>query len=126
MLFEQFRHEKGGCLSYVIGCTRVGVCVVVDPQIDIDRYVNYANLHRMGIAHIFETHAQADHLSGAKILSEVTGAPVHFHESAESKLPIVRVRDGQEICIGNIHLNILHTPGHTPESMSILVSDTER
>ena len=78
------------------------------------------------ITHIFETHAQADHLSGAKELAMKTGASVHYHESAQAKFPVTRVRDGDAIMVGNIQLKILHTPGHTADSVSILVSDTTR
>jgi len=126
MIFQQFRHEEGGCLSYLIGCTQKQVCAVVDPQIQIDTYLNYASAHNMTITHIFESHAQADHLSGAKSLSEKTGAPVHFHESAETAYPISRVNDGDEIRVGNVMFRVLHTPGHTSDSISLLVTDTTR
>ncbi|HEV8538807.1 MAG TPA: MBL fold metallo-hydrolase [Bacteroidota bacterium] len=126
MVFQQFRHEQGGCLSYIVGCTRRQVCAVIDPQLDIEQYLDYARHHGMKITDVFETHAQADHLSGAKKLSLATGAPVHFHESVEAGFPVAKVTDGQEISIGNITLKVLHTPGHTPDSVSILVSDTTR
>ena len=126
MIFQQFRHEEGGCLSYLIGCTQREVCAVIDPQFDIEQYLKYAHNHDMKITHIFETHAQADHISGAKKLVDVTGAQVHYHESAEAGFPVVRVKDGQEIIVGNIILKVLHTPGHTSDSVSILVTDTTR
>src|ERR1700741_3028843 len=108
MIFQQFRHEQGGCLSYLIGCTQRQVCAIIDPQIDIEQYVRYANTHSMKITHIFETHAQADHLSGAKKLAEVTAAPVYYHESITAGFPITRVKDGQQFTIGNIVLKALH------------------
>ncbi len=126
MIFQQFRHEEGGCLSYLVGCTRAGVCAVVDPQYDVSPYVRYAERHTMRITHIFETHAQADHISGAKKLSDATGAPVHYHESAETAFPVTKVKDGDVIALGNIRLRILHTPGHTSDSVSIAVTDTAR
>lgn len=126
MIFEQFRHEQGGCLSYIIGCTQHQTCLVVDAQYDTDLYVKFAGSHELKITHIFETHSQADHLSGAKKLSEATGAPIHYHESVRACFPIVRVTDGQELTVGNIRLKILHTPGHTPDSITILVSDITR
>jgi hydroxyacylglutathione hydrolase len=126
MIFKQFQHEEGACLSYLLGCTQKQVCAVVDPQLQIELYTNYASSHNMKITHIFETHAQADHLSGAKILAERTGARVHYHEAAQASYPVVKVRDGDEISVGNIFLKILHTPGHTTDSVSILVSDTTR
>jgi glyoxylase-like metal-dependent hydrolase (beta-lactamase superfamily II)/rhodanese-related sulfurtransferase len=126
MIFQQFRHEQGGCLSYLIGCTQKEVCAVIDPQFDIEPYLRYATDHELRITHIFETHAQADHLSGAKELAEATGAPIHYHESAEARFPIVRLKDGDTVMVGNIRLKILHTPGHTADSVSIVVSDTTR
>jgi len=126
MIFKQFQHEEGACLSYLIGCTSKKVGAVIDPQLDIEPYLQYAKAKEIRISHIFETHAQADHLSGAKKLSEVTGAPVHYHESVKARFPVIRVRDGDELSVGNIELKILHTPGHTPDSISILVTDTTR
>jgi glyoxylase-like metal-dependent hydrolase (beta-lactamase superfamily II)/rhodanese-related sulfurtransferase len=126
MIFQQFRHEEGGCLSYLIGCTQRQVCAVIDSHLDIEPYVQYARSHAMKITHIFETHAQADHLSGAKKLSDLTGAPVYFYESAQAGFPIKKLKDGEEIIIGNIVFKVLHTPGHTADSVSLLVSDTTR
>ncbi len=80
----------------------------------------------MGITHIFETHVQADHLSGARRLAAVTGAPVFFHESAAIQFPHRDVADGDEHEMGNVRMRIRHTPGHTPDSVSILVTDRTR
>ena len=80
----------------------------------------------MRITHIFETHVQADHLSGARRLSEATGAPVMFHASAPVEFSHLDVEDGQRLELGNVTLSILHTPGHTPDSVSILVTDKTR
>jgi hydroxyacylglutathione hydrolase len=126
MIFQQFRHEEGGCLSYLIGCTQRQVCTIIDSHLPIDLYTQYAASHNMAITHIFETHSQADHLSGAKVLSEATGAPVHFHESVKAAFQVRGVKDGDEILVGNILIKVLHTPGHTPDSISLLVSDTTR
>src|SRR5215831_13400241 len=104
MIFQQFRHEEGGCLSYLIGCTQRKVCAVVDPQLSIDPYMRYAADRGMQITHIFETHAQADHLSGAKKLSQATGAPVHYHESVKAAFPVAKLRDGEEVAVGNVLL----------------------
>ncbi len=80
----------------------------------------------MRITHIFETHVQADHLSGARRLAAATGAPVLYHESADVRFPHVDVHDGEEHELGNVRLTIFHTPGHTPDSVSILVTDRTR
>jgi len=126
MVFKQFQHEEGACLSYILGCTTKHVCAVVEPQLDIEQYLEYAKAKGMEITHVFETHAQADHLSGAKRLAEATHAPVYYHESANAAFPVRKVRDGETIDIGNIQLRILYTPGHTPDSISIVVTDMTR
>ena len=126
MIFQQFRHEEGACLSYIIGCTQKHVCAVFEPQLAIDQYVKYADTYGMKITHIFESHAQADHLSGARLLSEKTHARVYYHEAAQAAFPIIKAKDGDRIEVGNIVLTILHTPGHTADSMSMLVCDTTR
>jgi len=89
---------------------------VVDPQLDIEPYLEAAAQKSMKITHIYETHVQADHVSGARRLSDATGAPV----------PHVNVEDGERHDLGNVVLSILHTPGHTPDSVSILVTDKTR
>ena len=99
---------------------------MVDPQLDIEPYLEAAAQKSMRVTHIFETHVQADHLSGARRLAEATGAPVIFHRSAPVEFPHVDVEDGQRIDLGNVSLSILHTPGHTPDSVSILVTDKTR
>ena len=78
------------------------------------------------ITHIFETHVQADHLSGARRLAEATGAPVLFHRSAPVVFPHVGIAEGEEQVLGNVRVAVLHTPGHTPDSTSLLVTDRTR
>jgi hydroxyacylglutathione hydrolase len=99
---------------------------VVDPQHDIEPYLEAAAQKAMRITHIVETHVQADHVSGAHRLAEVTGAPVLFHESAPVTFPHVSVADGEEHELGNVWLTMWHTPGHTPDGLSILVTDRTR
>ena len=99
---------------------------MVDPQLEIEPYLEAAAQKSMRITHIYETHVQADHLSGARRLSEATGAPVIFHKSAPVEFPHLNVEDGERHDLGNVVLSILHTPGHTPDSVSILVTDKTR
>jgi glyoxylase-like metal-dependent hydrolase (beta-lactamase superfamily II) len=80
----------------------------VDPQLEIEPYLEAAAQKSMRITHIFETHVQADHLSGARRLSEATGAPVIFHKSAPVAFPHVDVGDGERHELGNVSLSILH------------------
>jgi glyoxylase-like metal-dependent hydrolase (beta-lactamase superfamily II) len=98
----------------------------VDPQPDIEPYLDAAGQKGMRITHIFETHVQADHLSGARRLAAATGAPILYHASADVRFPHIGVEDGEEHELGNVRLSILHTPGHTPDSISILVTDRTR
>ena len=99
---------------------------MVDPQLEIEPYLEAAGQKAMRITHIIETHVQADHLSGARRLAAATGAPVFFHESAPVRFPHGRLADGEEHELGNVRLAILHTPGHTPDSVSIVVTDRTR
>jgi len=99
---------------------------VVDPQLEITPYLEAAAQKSMRITHVIETHVHADHLSGARRLAEVTGAPVFFQESADVRFPHCAIKDGEEHEVGNVRLTVLHTPGHTTESISILVSDRTR
>ena len=99
---------------------------MVDPQPDIEPYLEAAAQKGMRITHVFETHVQADHLSGARRLAGATGAPIFYHESSGVRFPHVAVEDGEEHEMGNVRMTILHTPGHTPESVSILVTDRSR
>ena len=126
MIFQQFRHEQGACLSYLLGCTQTGSAAVMDSQLDVQPYLDFAKSHRLKITHIFETHSQADHLSGALKLSRVTGAPIHMYESVQAGMPVTKLKDGQELNVGNIKLKILHTPGHTQDSICILITDLTR
>ncbi|MBI4635642.1 MAG: MBL fold metallo-hydrolase [Candidatus Rokubacteria bacterium] len=99
---------------------------MVDPQLDIEPYLEAAAEKSMRITHIFETHVQADHVSGAHRLARATGAPVFLHESAEARFPHCDLADGDEHSMGNVWLEILHTPGHTRDGISILVTDRSR
>lgn len=99
---------------------------MVDPQQDIAPYLEAAAQKAMRITHVFETHVQADHRSGARALGAATRAPVLFHESAPVRFPHVEVADEEEHELGNVRIAVLHTPGHTPESASLLVTDRTR
>jgi hydroxyacylglutathione hydrolase len=99
---------------------------VVDPQLEIEPYLEAAAQKSMRVSHIIETHVQADHVSGARRLAEATRAPVLFQQSAPVEFPHIRVEDGEEHEMGNVHMRFLHTPGHTPDGMCIVVTDRTR
>jgi hydroxyacylglutathione hydrolase len=124
MYFKQFYL---GCLahaSYLIGSD--GEAAVVDPQRDIDIYLEDAKAHGLQIRHVIETHCHADFVSGHHELAARTGAKIYFGAEAAPKFDFVPVHEGDEITMGNVDLRFLETPGHTPESISILVFDREK
>jgi hydroxyacylglutathione hydrolase len=99
----------------------------VDPQAkDVDAYVEFAGAKGMEIKYVIETHVQADHLSGGRHLAELTGASYCLHESADVAFAFASLTDGQELDLGNVTARVLHTPGHTPESICLLVTDKTR
>jgi glyoxylase-like metal-dependent hydrolase (beta-lactamase superfamily II) len=98
----------------------------VDPQPDIAPYLAAAGEKSLRITHVFETHVQADHLSGARRLAEATGAPVFYHASAPVTFRHAPLEDGEAHDLGNVRVEVLHTPGHTPDSVCLLVTDLTR
>lgn len=123
MFFRQFLHEDKFCLSYMVGCASFGVVSVIDPQLEIKTYLETAQKYGLKITHIFETHVQADHYSGGRKLSYASSAPVYFHENAKVIFPHQKLQDGQLLKIGNRYFKIIHTPGHTNDSITLLVDD---
>ncbi|HXY14649.1 MAG TPA: rhodanese-like domain-containing protein [Terriglobales bacterium] len=124
MYFEQFYL---GCLahaSYLLASA--GEAVVVDPQRDVDVYLKAAEEHGVKIRHIFESHLHADFVSGHKELAARTGARIYVSAHAGARFPHVDVGDGFELHVGNILIKALETPGHTPESICLLITDEEK
>jgi len=127
MIFRPYHHFDTGCAAYVFGCGTVGKCAVVDPQErDVAAYLQFAVSKGMRITDVIDTHVHADHRSGGPALAERTGAAYRLHESAPVDLPFQPMKDGEEIDLGNTRMTVLHTPGHTPESVCLLVSDLRR
>jgi glyoxylase-like metal-dependent hydrolase (beta-lactamase superfamily II) len=127
MIFRQILHPQTGCASYVFGCTGKAKLAVVDAHIEhIADYLEVARQANSPIVAIFETHVQADHHSGAGQLAAATNAPIYFHESAQVKFPFTPVRDGDVVQLGNDYVRVLHTPGHSPDSISLVVGDKVR
>jgi hydroxyacylglutathione hydrolase len=127
MNFRPFYYYDLGCASYLLGCGTLGVCAVVDPRADdIDQYMAFADAKKMRIAQVIDTHVHADHRSGGYTLATRTGAAYRLHESAEVRLPFTAMKGGEQIELGNTRLKVLHTPGHSPESVCLVVTDLKR
>ena len=119
-----FHQHQLGCLSlysYVIGDETTGRAVVVDPQRDISEYLSDAAAHGLVIERVLETHFHADFLSGHLELAAATGAVISYGDVADADFPIEPLGHGQRLSLGEVTLEIRHTPGHTPESISIVV-----
>lgn len=115
-----------GCLahaSYLIGDEKSGVAAVVDPQRDVDQYLEDARAQGLRIAHVLLTHFHADFVAGHLELRERAGAKIHLGAAAEAEYDFEPAHDGDRIALGDVTLGILATPGHTPEGISILVWD---
>jgi glyoxylase-like metal-dependent hydrolase (beta-lactamase superfamily II) len=127
MIFRQILHPQTGCASYVFGCTGKGKLAVVDPHIEhLDDYLAIARQANSPIVAIFETHVQADHLSGAQQLAALIDAPIYLHESAQVQFPFTPLHDGDVVELGNDYVRVLHTPGHSLDSVSLVVGDRVR
>jgi hydroxyacylglutathione hydrolase len=126
MYTQQFFIDGLGCASYVVGCEAKGVAAVVDPDREVQKYLDAAAARGLTITHIIETHLHADHVSGNTDLAARTGAQIFLHESSGAEFAHQPLRDGDVLELGNLRLKVIHTPGHTPESITLLVSDTTR
>jgi hydroxyacylglutathione hydrolase len=123
MYFKQFYLACLAHASYLIGSE--GEAAVVDPQRDVDEYIAEAEAHGFEIKYVIETHLHADFVSGHQELAARTGAQIVFGERAGAAFEHRAVRDGEEIKLGNVILSFIETPGHTPEGISVLLTDTE-
>lgn len=126
MYFKQVVVHGMGCFSYVIGCPSAKAMVVVDPKRDVQDYLEISRTEGMKVTHIIDTHVHADHVSGSLELQSYTGAPIYLHESAPVRFSHQSLKEGDIIELGNAKLEVLHTPGHTPNSLSLLVADKAR
>src|SRR5882672_1074143 len=127
MIFQQILNEESGCLSYLIGCSEAGRALIVDPGRDrVHEYLRLAAKKGLTISHIVETHSHADHISGNRDLAELTRAPILVHRAAGVAFEHGEVSDGDELTIGSVRVQIAHTPGHTPDSICLLITDLSR
>lgn len=127
MFFERVYDKSLAQASYVIGCQAGGVAAVIDPKRDVDTYLEIAKANNMKITHILETHIHADFLCGSRELAELTGAELYLSDMGDKdwkyEFPHKKLKHGDSVKLGNLNFDVLHTPGHTPESISFLLTD---
>lgn len=127
MIFRPYYTFETGCAGYLFGCGGLGKCAVVDAhERDIDAYIAFAAAKELQITHVIDTHVHADHRSGGPALAARAGAAYCLHASADVDVPFEPLYDGQELALGNTRIHVLHTPGHTPESVCLVVTDLRR
>ncbi|BCS87373.1 MBL fold metallo-hydrolase [Pseudodesulfovibrio sediminis] len=126
MYFKQITTPGLGCFSYVIGCPSAGEMIVVDPKRDVEDYLNISREEGMKIVHVIDTHVHADHISGAQELKSHTGCDIMMYETSPVSYEFTPLKEEQKLTIGSAALEVLHTPGHTPDALSLLVTDLTR
>lgn len=126
MILRQFLHPDPIAASYLFGCGGLAAAAVVDPLGDIGPYLQAADNTGMRIVYVIDTHLHADHISAGRELAKSAGAEYMLFADAEVTFPFRGVRDGEVLELGNVSLKVLHTPGHTPEHISLLVTDRTR
>lgn len=123
MYFRQILHEDRSCASYIVGCPSLGLCAVIDPQGDPGRYVDEVEDNAMVISHVIDTHIHADHESSARTLAAAADATLHLGSGANVDFEFTPLNDGDVLEIGNRRCRVIHTPGHTPEHVSLVFDD---
>jgi hydroxyacylglutathione hydrolase len=126
MILRQFLHSEPVAASYLFGCGGRASGAVVDPVGDIAPYLRAAEDTRMRIVYVIDTHVHADHISAGRELANAAGAEYVLHGDADVTFPFRGVRDGEVLELGNVTIEVLHTPGHTPEHISLLITDRTR
>jgi len=126
MYFKQILDERCGCASYLIASRQSHEAAIVDPSIDTDQYVPLLQERGFTLRYVIDTHVHADHISGARRLAAEHGAELCLHESAKVTYPFRGLANSEELRLGQLRLRVIHTPGHRPELISILVINPPR
>ncbi len=122
MVFETI--ATGGCRSYLVGCTHGSAAALIDPELSqIDRYIGLAAHHGLRIRYVIDTHTHADHFSATRELAARLNVPIAMHHSSPAPFVGLRVGDGESIVLGTLRVNVMHTPGHTRDSMCLRVEN---
>lgn len=126
MYFKQILDERCGCASYLIASRKSREAAVIDPSLALGEYQTLLKERDFKLRYVIDTHVHADHVSGARELAARHGAELCLHESARVSYPYRGLKDGEELELGQLRLRILHTPGHRPELISLLVINPPR
>jgi hydroxyacylglutathione hydrolase len=126
MYFKQFLNERCGCASYIVASRRTHDAAIIDPAIETEPYDAVLRERELKLQYVIDTHIHADHVSGARRLASQFGAQLCLHESAQVTYPFRPLRDHEELELGQLRLRVLHTPGHRPELISILIVNPPR
>jgi len=122
MIFHQIR--SGGCLSYIVGCEESCAAAVIDPEASLlDKYMALTTRDGLRLHYAIDTHTHADHFSGSRALAQKLGLPVVMHRGSPAPFVDMHVDDGESIALGKLRLSVMHTPGHTSDSMTLLLND---
>lgn len=127
MFFQHVYDKTLAQASYLVGCQKTGEALVIDAKRDVDTYLQIAEENDLNITHIAETHIHADFLAGSRELAKLTGAKLYLSDEGgegwEYEFPHIGLKDGDTFKVGNLKIEVIHTPGHTPESISFLLTD---
>lgn len=127
MFFQHVYDKSLAQASYFVGCQKCGVAMVIDPRRDVDTYLKIAKQNNMQITHVAETHIHADFLSGSRELVALTGAKLYLSDEGgpdwQYEFDHIGLKNGDQFQVGNLKIEVIHTPGHTPESISFLLTD---
>jgi hydroxyacylglutathione hydrolase len=126
MYFKQYLDERCGCASYLVASRQSNEAAIVDPSLATEQYEELLAQRGFRLRFVIDTHIHADHVSGARAMAAAHDAELCLHEAATVTYPFRPLRDGEELPLGQLWLRVLHTPGHRPELISILVINPER
>jgi glyoxylase-like metal-dependent hydrolase (beta-lactamase superfamily II)/rhodanese-related sulfurtransferase len=122
MIFEQI--ATGGCRSYLVGCEESCAAALIDPELSqIDRYLALAAQHGVRVRHVIDTHTHADHFSATRELARRLSVPIAMHQASPAPFVDMRLDDGESIVLGKLRINVMHTPGHTQDSMCLRIDN---
>jgi len=122
MILEQL--NPGACRTYLVGSEKTREAVLIDPVLErVKEYLEKIKKGRLTLKYIIDTHTHADHISGGSALTDVTGVPYVMHPNAPARCPSIRIKEGDELKVGELIFRVLSTPGHTKDSISLICSD---